>query len=44
LFRDPSIAALARMLEEAHPSLVSLLNELENLSAEETLRLLEQEE
>ncbi|MFN7731084.1 MAG: AMP-binding protein [Pirellula sp.] len=44
LFRDPSIAALARMLEEAHPSLVSLLNELENLSEEETLRLLEQEE
>lgn len=44
LFRDPTIAALAGMLERDHPSLASLLNELENLSEEEALRQLEEED
>jgi len=44
LFRDPTIASLAKLLETNHPNLVGLLDELGNLSEEETLRLLQQEE
>jgi len=44
LFRNPTIASLAKLLENNHPNLVSLLDELGSLSEEEALRLLEQEE
>lgn len=44
LFRDPTIASLAKRIESDHPSLVSLLDELGDLSEEEALRLLEEDE
>ncbi|MFM2013530.1 MAG: hypothetical protein RLZZ396_2314, partial [Planctomycetota bacterium] len=44
LFRDPTIASLAKRIENDHPSLVSVLDELGDLSEEEALRLLEEGE
>lgn len=44
LFRDPTIASLSKFLENNHPDLVSLLDELGDLSEEEAQLLLEQEE
>jgi acyl-CoA synthetase (AMP-forming)/AMP-acid ligase II/acyl carrier protein len=44
LFRDPTIASLAKRIENDHPSLVSVLDELGDLSEEEALRLLEEDE
>jgi hypothetical protein len=44
MFREPTIASLAKWLEDNHPDLVSLLDELGKLSDEEVLHLLEQEE
>lgn len=44
LFRDPTIASLAKRIESDHPSLVSLLDELGDLSEEEALRLLEEDD
>jgi hypothetical protein len=44
LFRDPTIASLAKRIENDHPTLVSMLDELGDLSEEEALRLLEEDE
>lgn len=44
LFRDPTIASLAKRIENEHPSVVSVLNELGELSEEEALRLLKEDE
>ena len=44
LFRDPTVASLAKQIENDHPNLVRVLDELGDLSEEEALRLLEEDE
>jgi acyl-CoA synthetase (AMP-forming)/AMP-acid ligase II/acyl carrier protein len=44
LFRDPTVASLAKQIENDHPNLVRVLDELGDLSEEEALRLLDEDE